>query len=198
MVCWHNLAWYAGHFLVIPVMVFVCKPVSLRERGGREGVREGRIEGGSEGGREGGGREGGREVRKDRGREGEGGREGEERRGGEGRGVCKRYSVFSWDIEQWYPVHSHHEVTWPEIPSINFLSAETIFGVAPFASKSFVELENKIRSTEPVEVSSRQRLLLCNGFTVCQYVYMCVLACMCSGVCTMGQGIPRERYDTEC
>ena len=34
----------------------------------------------------------------------------------------------------------------------NSLFAETVFGAAPFASKSFAELEGKIRSTDPVEV----------------------------------------------
>lgn len=42
------------------------------------------------------------------------------------------------------------------LSNIVFVSAEALFGRAPFASKSYAELEEKIRSNQSIEVSNQQ------------------------------------------
>lgn len=42
------------------------------------------------------------------------------------------------------------------LPTFIIVPAEGLFGRAPFASKSFAELEEKIRSNQSIEVSSHQ------------------------------------------
>uniref|UniRef100_A0A8D2KT87 Serine/threonine-protein kinase ULK3 n=1 Tax=Varanus komodoensis TaxID=61221 RepID=A0A8D2KT87_VARKO len=44
--------------------------------------------------------------------------------------------------------------------SVGVILYETLFGQPPFASKSFLELEEKIRSNQPIELPSRPRLSL--------------------------------------
>lgn len=58
---------------------------------------------------------------------------------------------------------NHYRVSfWNSLLNSVCLRTEALFGRAPFASRSYAELEEKIRSNQPIEVSVEQQ----NGFLI--------------------------------
>ena len=54
-----------------------------------------------------------------------------------------------------------------------YLFSETLFGFAPFASRTFAELETKIRSSEPITVSKWRTIFFLVNLTRLKWNILC-------------------------